>query len=134
MAKKKAKRKPPPKAKASRRKSPKRAARKRSPAPRKPSRPKVATVAASQVPLPSRGRPASVYGWLYEALDALKPGKALRMGGGKKGLTRAEVAGIRQAARRWTGRTGVRVRTTTVSGALYLVRIIEQGSRPGPAK
>ena len=39
---------------------------------------KLAVVAHREVPPPRRGRPPSVYGWLYEALDRLKPGKALK--------------------------------------------------------
>ena len=84
---------------------------------------KLAVVGGRSVPSPARGRPPSTYAWLYDALDALSPGKALRMGETRKGLTRRQIASARQAARRWSRSRGARLRTTTLSGMLFIVRI-----------
>ena len=120
MAKKPRKKRPKKKPAAKSPKPRKRAARKKPAAKRHV---KVAVVGDRSVPPARRGRPPSTWAWLYEELGQLKPGKALRLGEANKGLTSRQIACMRQAARRWCRGSGARVRTTTVSGMLFIVRL-----------
>ena len=134
MAKKARKNNPKKKAPREGAKRPKRPPRKKRAARKQPGAKapvKVIVVGDRNVPPVRRGRPPSTWAWLYEELGRLKPGKALRLGESGKGLTSRQIACMRQAARRWCRSCGARVRTTTVSGMLFIVRL---ATRPASKK
>jgi len=126
MAKKARKKRPKKKAAPKRARPSKTAIGKKKAARKKPAAKrhvKVTVVGDRSVPPARRGRPPSTWAWLYEELGRLKPGKALRLGEANEGLTSRQIACMRQAARRWCRGSGARVRTTTVSGMLFIVRL-----------